>query len=270
MNTPVQHPQRPGFGFARRNGATLTGWRDNVAEIAYRDGVKPEVLAELRRYFGAPLNLTRHDAAAFERLLRSLYEQGDDARAMVADLDGDFDLKALADDLPEPEDLAESEDDAPIIRLINALLTEAVKEGASDIHIEPFENRLVVRFRIDGVLRGCSPAEGDRDAVVSRIKVMARSTSPRSACRRTAASPCASPAARWTCACRRFRPATASASCCACSTSVPASWTSRNSAWRRWRCRHSPKRSSGRTAYFWPPARPVRARRRRCTPRCCA
>ena len=128
MNTPVQHPQRPGFGFARRNGATLTGWRDNVAEIAYRDGVKAEVLAELRRYFGAPLNLTRHDAAAFERLLRSLYEQGDDARAMVADLDGDFDLKALADDLPEPEDLAESEDDAPIIRLINALLTEAVKE----------------------------------------------------------------------------------------------------------------------------------------------
>jgi general secretion pathway protein E len=137
--------------------------------------VKPEVLAELRRYFGVPLNLTRHDAAAFERLLRSLYEQGDDARAMVADLDGDFDLKALADNLPEPEDLAESEDDAPIIRLINALLTEAVKEGASDIHIEPFENRLVVRFRIDGVLREVlSPQKAIANAVVSRIKVMAR------------------------------------------------------------------------------------------------
>jgi general secretion pathway protein E len=133
------------------------------------------VLAELRRYFGVPLNLTRHDAAAFERLLRSLYEQGDDARAMVADLDGDFDLKALADNLPEPEDLAESEDDAPIIRLINALLTEAVKEGASDIHIEPFENRLVVRFRIDGVLREVlSPQKAIANAVVSRIKVMAR------------------------------------------------------------------------------------------------
>jgi general secretion pathway protein E len=175
MNTSVQHLPRPGFGFARRNGATLTGWSDNVAEVAYRDGVKPEVLAELRRYFGVPLNLTRHDAAAFERLLRSLYEQGDDARAMVADLDGDFDLKALADNLPEPEDLAESEDDAPIIRLINALLTEAVKEGASDIHIEPFENRLVVRFRIDGVLREVlSPQKAIANAVVSRIKVMAR------------------------------------------------------------------------------------------------
>jgi general secretion pathway protein E len=179
MTTHTQHPQRPGFGFARRNGATLTGWRDDVAEVAYRDGAKPEVLAELRRYLGAPLRLTRHDAAAFERLLRELYEQGDDARAMVADFDGafdgEFDLQALADQLPEPEDLLESEDDAPIIRLINALLTEAVKEGASDIHIEPFENRLVVRFRIDGVLREVlSPQKAIANAVVSRIKVMAR------------------------------------------------------------------------------------------------
>jgi general secretion pathway protein E len=173
--TATPHPSRPGFGFARRNGATLTGWRGDVAEVAYRDGVKAEVIAELQRYCGASLHLTRHDAAAFERLLRSLYEQGDDARAMVADIDADLDLKTLADELPEPEDLLESEDDAPIIRLINALLTEAVKEGASDIHIEPFENRLVVRFRVDGVLREVlAPQKAIASAVVSRIKVMAR------------------------------------------------------------------------------------------------
>ena len=168
-------PPRPSFGFARRNGATLTGWRDDTAEVAYRDGVRPEVLAELRRYLRAPLRLQRHDAAEFERLLRALYEQGDDARAMVADFGDELDLKALADELPEPEDLLESEDDAPIIRLINALLTEAVKEGASDIHIEPFESRLVVRFRIDGVLREVlAPQKAIASAVVSRIKVMAR------------------------------------------------------------------------------------------------
>ncbi len=168
-------PPRPNFGFARRNGATLTAWHDDGADIAYRDGVRPETLTELRRYLGVPLKLHRHDAAAFERLLRTLYEQGDDARAMVADFDDDLDLKTLADELPEPEDLLESEDDAPIIRLINAVLTEAVKEGASDIHIEPFENRLVVRFRIDGVLREVlSPKKAIANAVVSRIKVMAR------------------------------------------------------------------------------------------------
>ena len=173
--TVAQRPPRPNFGFARRNGATLTAWRDDGADVAYRDGVRPETLTELRRYLGVPLNLHRHDAAAFERLLRTLYEQGDDARAMVADFDDELDLKTLADELPEPEDLLESEDDAPIIRLINAVLTEAVKEGASDIHIEPFENRLVVRFRIDGVLREVlSPKKAIANAVVSRIKVMAR------------------------------------------------------------------------------------------------
>src|SRR3569833_658054 len=77
--------------------------------------------------------------------------------------------------LAEPEDLLESEDDAPIIRLINALLTEAVKENASDIHIEPYEHRLVVRYRVDGVLREVlEPRRVLAPLVTSRIKVMAK------------------------------------------------------------------------------------------------
>jgi len=168
-------PARPGFGFARRHGVALTAWHADCVEIACRQGVRPEVLAELRRHLGVELKLTAHEPPAFERLLRELYEQGDDARSMVSDLDEHLDLKALADDLPEPEDLLESDDDAPIIRLINALLTEAVKEGASDIHVEPFESRLVVRFRIDGVLREVlAPQKAIANAVVSRIKVMAK------------------------------------------------------------------------------------------------
>lgn len=168
-------PARPSFGFARRHGAALTAWHADSADIACRQGVRPEVLAELRRHLGVELKLTAYEPTAFERLLRELYEQGDDARSMVSDLDEHLDLKALADDLPEPEDLLESDDDAPIIRLINALLTEAVKEGASDIHVEPFESRLVVRFRIDGVLREVlAPQKAIANAVVSRIKVMAK------------------------------------------------------------------------------------------------
>ncbi|MCK9537927.1 type II secretion system ATPase GspE [Dokdonella sp.] len=168
-------PPRPSFGFARRHGVALTGWGGSHAEIACRGQVAPQVLAELRRHLGVPLRLAGLDDSAFERLLRDLYEQGDDARAMVSDLDERLDLKAVADELPEPEDLLESDDDAPIIRLINALLTEAVKEGASDIHVEPYENRLVVRFRVDGVLREVlAPKKAIAAAVVSRIKVMAR------------------------------------------------------------------------------------------------
>ena len=168
-------PSRPGFGYARRHGVALTGWHDGRAAITCRAGVRSDVLAELRRHLRAPLQLATLDDVAFDRLLRDLYEQGDDARAMVSDLDERTDLKTLADELPEPEDLLESDDDAPIIRLINALLTEAVKEGASDIHVEPYENRLVVRFRVDGVLREVlSPRKAIASAVASRIKVMAK------------------------------------------------------------------------------------------------
>src|SRR5690606_31031736 len=90
-------PARPGFGYARRHGVALTGWRDGGADIACRAGVSADVLAELRRHLGAPLQLATLDDAAFERLLRDLYEQGDDARAMVSDLDERMDLKTLAD-----------------------------------------------------------------------------------------------------------------------------------------------------------------------------
>ncbi len=168
-------PARPSFAFARKNGATLLGWNDGVAEIAHRPGVRPEVLSELRRHCGARISLKPYSVVDFDRLLRDLYEGGGDARQMVADMDGRVDLHALADELPEPQDLAESDDDALIIRLLNALLTEAIRENASDIHIEPFETRLVVRFRVDGVLREVlTPQKAAAAPIVSRIKVMAK------------------------------------------------------------------------------------------------
>jgi len=84
-------------------------------------------------------------------------------------------LLSVAQQLAEPEDLLESEDDAPIIRLINAILAEAIKENASDIHIEPFEQRLLVRLRVDGILREViQPPKELGSLLVSRIKVMAQ------------------------------------------------------------------------------------------------
>jgi general secretion pathway protein E len=120
--------------------------------------------------------LERLDSAAFDRLIGQLYEADDGSAAQVAeDLGDDLDLARLAEDLPEPADLLESEDDAPIIRLINGILTQALREGASDIHLEPFEERLSVRFRVDGVLREVmAPARGLAGLITSRIKVMSR------------------------------------------------------------------------------------------------
>jgi len=91
------------------------------------------------------------------------------------DFGDDLDLNQLADALPEPEDLLESTDDAPVIRLINAILTEAVRKQASDVHIEPFENRLSVRYRVDGVMQKMlDPPREIAPLIISRLKVMAK------------------------------------------------------------------------------------------------
>src|SRR5690606_4397557 len=132
-------------------------------------------IAEVRRYLRTPLKIERVDEAAFDALLRSAYEAGSDAMQAAEGLEDTTDLAHLAQELPEQADLLESEDDAPIIRLINAVLTQAVKETASDIHIEPFENRLVIRFRVDGVLREVLQSKrAVAPLVVSRIKVMSK------------------------------------------------------------------------------------------------
>ncbi len=164
------------FSFANRHGILIRDIDDGVADAVYRTGTSPLSIAEARRFAGVPLRLTRVSADAFDGLLQRTYEQGSQmAMQMVGDLDEQTDLLQVAQELPEPSDLLESDDDAPIIRFINAVLTEAIKENASDVHIEPYENRLGVRFRIDGVLherlktrRALAPI------VVSRIKVMSR------------------------------------------------------------------------------------------------
>ncbi len=168
--------RRPSFMFAKRHGLLVTGEADGRVTVAHTGRVDPQALVELRRFMGKPLALEALDAERFDALLATNYEQGSsEAMQMMGDLGDGMDLMHAAQALPEPEDLLESEDDAPIIRLINALLTEAVKENASDIHIEPFENRLVVRFRVDGVLREVlEPKRVLAPLLVSRIKVMAR------------------------------------------------------------------------------------------------
>ena len=169
-------PRRPSFLFAKRHGLLVTGDEDGKVLVLHTPSIEPAAVVELRRFMGRPLKLRPVDPEQIDSLLANTYEQGsNEAMQMMGDLGEGMDLMQVAQHLPEPEDLLESEDDAPIIRLINALLTEAVKENASDIHIEPFENRLVVRFRCDGVLREVlEPQRVLAPLLVSRIKVMAR------------------------------------------------------------------------------------------------
>jgi general secretion pathway protein E len=171
----AQRPLRLSFAFARRHGVLVRGWEDGVADCVLRDNAGALAVAEARRFLRAPLRLSRVTEADFEALLQKTYEGGDDALSAAGGLEETTDLAFLAQELPEQADLLESDDDAPIIRLINAVLTQAVKENASDIHVEPFENRLVVRFRVDGVLREVLQSRrAVAPLVVSRIKVMSK------------------------------------------------------------------------------------------------
>ena len=161
------------FAFANRHQVILT-MENGKPLLSALGRPKLEILAEARRYAGRSVHFRQVDKETFGELMSECYHQNSgDALQHAAGL-GD-DLGSLADAVPETEDLLEQSDDAPVIRLINAILTEAIKEGASDIHIETFESRLVARFRIDGVLQEIlSLKRSLASLLVSRIKVMSK------------------------------------------------------------------------------------------------
>lgn len=170
-------PTRPAYAYARRHGVLVAGWQDDGrAHVIVREPGDLAAINEMRRHLGKPIALEKVDAQRFSQLLEQHYAHGEDsAQQAAADLGEDTDLLRLAEDLPEPEDLLELEDDAPIIRLLNALLSQAVKENASDIHIEPYEQHVAVRFRVDGVMREVmTPNRALAPLLASRVKVMAR------------------------------------------------------------------------------------------------
>ena len=162
------------FAFAKRHGVLIQSSHDHGTDVLYRDGAALSSLAEVRRFLGGPVRFVKVDQESFDTKLQLSYESGA-AMTVMEGLDEETDLLEVAQQLPEPADLLESDVEAPIIRLINAVLTEAVKKHASDIHIEPYENRLAVRFRIDGVLEEVLQSRrAVAPLVVSRIKVMAK------------------------------------------------------------------------------------------------
>nr|VFK36409.1 MAG: general secretion pathway protein E [Candidatus Kentron sp. SD]VFK38672.1 MAG: general secretion pathway protein E [Candidatus Kentron sp. SD] len=164
------------FPYAKRHGALVVEYDDTQVHLLCRAPVSALILAEIRRNFRVPLEVEVVEDKRFEEELRRAYEANSgSAMESMIDLGDDMDLQRIADHLPEPEDLLDSQDDAPIIRLLNALFTEAIRENASDIHIEPMESRLRIRFRVDGVLREIlQPDRALSSLLSSRIKVMAR------------------------------------------------------------------------------------------------
>ncbi|WOI54368.1 type II secretion system ATPase GspE [Parvularcula sp. LCG005] len=178
----AERPIRFTYAFAKENGVLYLGLGDDgrgvVGIRSQTDGsmkTDPWALAEAYRATGGNIDVEQLPADVFERKLSEIYSSEGLTAATFDDAAGGHDLTELAEGLPTTADLLDTEDDAPIIRLINALIAEAVKTRASDIHIEPYEGALSVRLRIDGVLREILSLPAKLTPVLtSRVKVMAR------------------------------------------------------------------------------------------------
>src|SRR5689334_20488053 len=119
--------------------------------------------------------LEREAAATLTNRIAAAYAGGESSAAtVIGEVESAVDLSRMMQELPAVEDLLEAANDAPIIRMLNALLTQAAKDGASDIHIEPYERSSSVRFRVDGTLREVvQPNKALHAALISRLKIMA-------------------------------------------------------------------------------------------------
>ena len=164
------------YHFAKRHGVILAVSDGTEARVYTRPGAPTEALFEIQRFLGRHVEPEPVDSESFAALLAKTYEggvsQAEDILNVMAD---DADLTALAERLPEAADLLDAASDAPVVQLINALLSQAVRESASDIHIEPFQARSAVRFRVDGVLRDVLPLQRSlHGLVVGRVKVLAK------------------------------------------------------------------------------------------------
>ncbi|MDY7117017.1 ATPase, T2SS/T4P/T4SS family [Halomonas sp. SSL-5] len=163
------------YRLSRRCGVALD-WQQAGYRLFCRHDASLEALQEAQRQHGQPLACEWLSQQAFEARLGELHDaERDTTESLMQGLSDEVDLDSLLHELPRTEDLLESESEAPVIRLINGVFSEALRLGASDIHVEPFEKELNVRLRVDGTLRvALRPPRVLAPMLISRIKVMAQ------------------------------------------------------------------------------------------------
>jgi general secretion pathway protein E len=167
----IRHPLP--YAFAKANMVLL---EDDGTQLVL--WASPEVsmvtLSEVQRLYSIERFESESASTLGERINAAYAGSESSAAVVIGEVESAVDLSRMMQDLPAVEDLLEAANDAPIIRMLNALLTQAAKDGASDIHIEPYERASSVRFRVDGTLREVvQPNRGLHAALISRLKIMA-------------------------------------------------------------------------------------------------
>jgi general secretion pathway protein E len=175
MEIQDKMPRLP-YLFAKKQGIAITGFNEaGDADVVHLPGTSFQVFSEVRRFSGTELRTTEVSSIEFQKHLAHVYESQSSILNATEGMEDNWDLMQLAEQVPVGEDLLDNRDEAPIIRLLNALFTQAIKQKASDIHIETYEHRVVVRNRVDGVLQEILEIQrGIAPLVISRVKVMAK------------------------------------------------------------------------------------------------
>jgi general secretion pathway protein E len=160
--------------FARRHLVLPLAHDAAGLAVAVADPAALAALDDLRFVYRAPLRPVVVPAPVLRDAITRAYDAAARSAAATMDAIEEERLDLVAGELDEPSDLLEAGDETPVIRLVNALLAQAVKDGASDIHVEPYERALAVRFRVDGLLHDVlAPPARFGAGLASRLKIMA-------------------------------------------------------------------------------------------------
>ena len=160
--------------FARKH--SVFPYRDPESGVLYVaiNKIDEEVLENIRTLFADHVQVVLSTRKAISEAINLTYERSSESAEEVIENLENGDLAVRVSDLEEPQDLLDASDEAPIINFVNSVLYEAVKERASDIHIEPFEGDLSIRYRVDGVLHNAHQLPKKlHSPIISRVKVMA-------------------------------------------------------------------------------------------------
>jgi len=162
------------ISFAKRHEFLPFKREGNVVQVATSKPLNLTALDDLRLLIQEPIQIIAAPSLVVIGSINQAYERAtDSAEQAISDLDGGS-LSVLAEELAEPEDLLDASDEAPMIRLVNSILFQAVQQRASDIHFEPFEREVMIRYRIDGILYNVlTPPKRLQSSLLSRVKIMA-------------------------------------------------------------------------------------------------
>ncbi len=148
---------------------------DDICKVYSPNHIDINTYQELCRFLDKPLDINKCSAEEFNEMLTKSFDSKDSSEKISEELSDDFDLESFAGNIAPTEDLLNGNNDAPIIKLINGIISQAIKQRASDVHFEPYEDQLVIRFRIDGILKEVLSQDSRiASLVIARIKIISR------------------------------------------------------------------------------------------------